>query len=152
MRLGVIPPPLDSESASDDGVMIPGLSERELLLPDSEPFLLGRSLSISSRSFPGNDVAGALRTDLGVDGPLDVRVDSEASDADGARVALSAVGGRVGFLREERDGGGGRKMEGPFQRKPLPNLYFTWGGDEGWEKRRIERGWKESGLGEGRRG
>ena len=106
----MIPPPLDSESASDDGVMIPGLSERELLLPDSEPFLLGSSLSISSRSFPGNDVAGALRTDLGVDGPLDVRVDSEASDADGARVALSAVGGRVGFLREERDGGGGRTV------------------------------------------
>lgn len=107
LRLGVIPPPLESESASD-GVMSPGLSERELLLPESEPFLLGSSLSISSLSFPGNDVAGALRTDLGVDGPLDVRVESEASDADAASVALSAVDGRVVFLSEERVGGGGR--------------------------------------------
>ena len=105
------PTPLDSESASDEGVMIPGLSERELLLPDSEPFLLGNSLSISSLSFPGNDVAGALRTDLGVDGPFEVRVDSEASEADGASVALSAVGGRTVFFSEERAGGGGRMVK-----------------------------------------
>ena len=105
---GVSPP--ESESASDEGVMTPGLSER-LLPAEKEPFLLGSSLSISSLSFPGNDVAGALWADLGVAGPLDVwvvNVDSEASDAEGASVALSAVGGRVVFFSDERGGGGER--------------------------------------------
>lgn len=85
-----------------------GLSERMLSVELKEPFRLGSNLSISRRSLPENDVAGALCTDLGVAGPLDVSVDSDASDAEGASVVLSIVGVRVGFLSEERGGGGGR--------------------------------------------
>ncbi|EJF59055.1 hypothetical protein DICSQDRAFT_128491 [Dichomitus squalens LYAD-421 SS1] len=122
-------PALDSESTSDEdeGVISCGLSdERELKLLATDPLRPpGKSRIISSRSFPGNDDVGpdtdaglpapgrgleALWTDLGVDGPLEVSVDSEASDADGASVALSAVDGRPGFLRDERGGGGGRRM------------------------------------------
>ncbi len=98
---------VDRESASEDGVIALGLLSVEL----SEPFRLGSSLSISNRSFPGNDVPGALCADLGVAGPLDVCVvivDSDASDAEGASVVLSMVPGRVVFLSEDRGGGGGR--------------------------------------------
>ncbi len=94
---------VDRESTSEDGVMTLGLLSVEL----SEPFRLGRSLSISNRSFPGNDVCA----DLGVAGPLDVCVvivDNDASDAEGASVVLSMVPGRVVFLSEDRVGGGGR--------------------------------------------
>ena len=104
----------DTESASD-AVIAPGLSERGEPPAPNVPRLLGRSLSISRRSFPGKEVvagadAGILGIDLGVAGPLDVcvaSVERDASDADVTSVALSAVGGRVGFLSDERAGGGG---------------------------------------------
>ena len=98
----------ESASASDDTVSAPEPPANGARLP-------GSSLSISNLSFPGKDagagVAGALEIDRGVAGPLDVcvaSVESDASDADGASVALSAVGGGPGgFLSDERAGGGG---------------------------------------------
>ena len=100
-------PDIESESEPDAGSAgAPGLDA---------PRFPGRSLSISSLSFPGNDAGGAERArerERGVAGVLlDVcvaSVESDASDADGASVALSAVGGRTGFFSDERAGGGGR--------------------------------------------
>ena len=126
-------PDIESESEPDaGGTGAPGLDA---------PRFPGRSLSISSLSFPGNDAGGAERArewerERGVAGVLlDVcvaSVESDASDADGASVALSAVGGRTGFFSDERAGGGGRTTADMDARRVCGLGRVRSGGCPGW--------------------
>ena len=103
--------PEDAESSSD--AVTTGL--------DGAVFLLnGSSLDILDCSLAENNDAEALRLERGVDGTLDGKLESEASDAEGVR-GMGEVSLRVtrvvpdvelGFLRDERGGGGGNISEG----------------------------------------
>lgn len=74
---------------------------------DAEP---ETDADLPSAGRPPSPGPEALWPDLGVEGPLDVSVDRDASEAEGASVALSAVEGRLGFFSDERAGGGGRRI------------------------------------------
>jgi len=88
--------------SSSDPVTTAGLIERD----DSEPFLLGSSRAMLSCNLAGMNATDTLRPERGVEGALDVSVDSDKSEPVGVRGAPRVMVGVPGFLSEDRRGEG----------------------------------------------
>jgi len=140
--------PEDAESSSD--------AECTVVFDEVVLLRKGKSLDILDCSFAVNNDADALRLERGVEGTLDGRLESEASEADGVRgtgeVLLCVMRvppeAELGFLSEERGGGGGNIRVGVDsllrctcreERRVAGALWGVWG--KSMLSRRRERGW-----------
>ena len=94
-------------------------SSSECVVGVGAKFFLGSSSRMPNWSFEKDMLSDrvdveALRFDLGVDGVVDVNVDSDAFESDGVSVLelREGVEGGSCFFSEERAGGGGRMIAG----------------------------------------